>query len=345
MPVTFNPGPSEIPPETLRDLEDIARSGLLSASHRGERVRAVLKDTVAAMREAMAVPPDHGIVFQPSATAAMEMILRSCVRRRSHHFVAGAFAGRFADTADAIGLHATRTESATSEPVPWDETDIAGDIELIALTDNETSTGQRWPTADREALARRYPDALVAVDVTSSFGAFAMDWTTADLFFGSVQKCLGCPAGLGFVIASPRAVERAREARGVAPWQSLEQLAERIREGATVETPNVLGIALLGRVMARWDLTAAEQRVRAHAEAVWEAPLAARFHVDNPAWRSPTVHNLAVDDPARWLRRAADAGFQLGRGYGALADTCVRIATFPAHRPEDVARLLSALAG
>ena len=89
---------------------------------------------------------------------------------------------------------------------------------------------------------------MIAVDVTSTFGALRMDWSMADAWFGSVQKCVGLPAGLGFTILSPRAMDKARSrggARRVAGWQDVLHMAERLAVGQTVETPNVLGIALL----------------------------------------------------------------------------------------------------
>ena len=50
--------------------------------------------------------------------------------------------------------------------------------------------------------------------------------------------------------AFPRALDRARAigpARNVAGWQDLGAMAERIKFGETVETPNAIAIALLGR--------------------------------------------------------------------------------------------------
>ena len=61
-------------------------------------------------------------------------------------------------------------------------------------------------------------------------------------------------------------------------------------------------------------------------------------------WRSRTVHCWKVDDPDAWHERALAAGFRLGNGYGRLRDTCIRIATFPAHSETDVMALLTALA-
>ena len=54
MTITFNPGPSQLSQETVTDIAEIAASGLLSASHRSDRVRDVLKAAVAGLRQRLA---------------------------------------------------------------------------------------------------------------------------------------------------------------------------------------------------------------------------------------------------------------------------------------------------
>ncbi len=345
--MTFNPGPSQLSAATMDDVRELAGSGLLAASHRSDRVRTVVRESIEALRAAMRVPADYVVVFQPSSTAAMECILRNCVREASLHFTNGAFAERFARTADDVGLRPARVEGAWDAPPRWRDFDVPQDVELVAVTHNETSTGAMWPAAELAGLRARLDGPLLAVDVTSSFGALATDWTGADVWFGSVQKCLGLPAGLGFLLVGPRALARAAEigtARRVAAWQDLVVLARRTETGETVETPNVLAIALLGRQMRRWDLAEVEDATRAKSDLLADAfPHAASF-VGDPDWRSPTVHNLVVDDPAAWRTRADAAGFELGNGYGKLRTRCVRIANFPAHAHADVHALIRALA-
>ena len=344
MTITFNPGPSHVSEQTLADVSDIAASGLLSTSHRTDCFREIVRSAVGGMRRAMRIPDDYLVVFQPSATAGMELVLRNCVSRTSFHFVSGAFAKRFADTADQIGLSGGRALAEGNAAHDWQGAVPPRGTELIALTHTETSTGQMWP-ADALAGAReKWAEPLIAVDATSSFGAVEMSWTDADLWFGSVQKCLGLPAGLGFVLAGPRARNRAEElgsGRHVAGWQDLLVLEEKMANGDTFETPNMLAIALLERQMKRWDSDSISASTREKGALV--AGFEARPFVEPAAWRSETVHNLVVEDPAALHARAEAAGFVLGKGYGPLRDSCIRIATFPAHRTDDVRALLEAM--
>ncbi len=331
--ISLNVGPSHVSDEVKRDIVDITESGLLSESHRGPAVMDTIKRAVATTRDAMQIPEDYTFLFHPSATACMELILRNCVAKKTFHFVEGAFSKRCADTASRIGLNAARLELDWDRPPPYEKTAIAADTELIALIHCETSTGMTWPDEAFAYMRSRYPDALISVDVTSTFGAVKTNWTQADAWFGSVQKCVGLPAGLGFCFLSPRAMARAAElgdSRHVPGWQDVLHMAERLAIGHTVETPNVLGIALLERQMARRDLEQTDTATR--NKAAWIAGRFGEdaFYIRDPAWRSLTSHNLRVENPADWLERALAAGHRLGAGYGPLKTECIRIPTFPA---------------
>ncbi|MDJ0522920.1 MAG: aminotransferase class V-fold PLP-dependent enzyme [Planctomycetota bacterium] len=344
--VSLNIGPSEVAREVLDDVAALAHSGLLSQSHRGDAVKSEVKQAVANLRRALRVPDDYGICFQPSATAGMELVLRNCVRERSLHIVQGAFAKRFAQTAAQVGLHVTRLDADEQQAPAWRDLTPPDGTELIGVTHNETSTGLAWPWDQLRALRETHPEPLLAIDVTSSVGGMHMDWSLGDVWFGSVQKCLGLPSGLGFVLAGPRALAKARElgdARRVAGWQDLPALVEKLETGQTPETPNVLGIALLGRQMARWDLDAVDEATRAKAAAVARAFPDEAYYVRDPAWRSLTTHCLRVDDPAATKARAEAVGFELGSGYGPLKTACIRIATFPSVKAEQIEHVLGVL--
>ena len=345
--ISFNVGPSQLSDAVRRDIKEINESGILSESHRGPVVQDLLRQAVAKLKAAMGLPEDYTVFFQPSASAAMEMILRNCVRAASFHFINGAFAQRFAKTAARIGLAAGCYETEwEADFVPGDAS-VPDSAELLAITHAETSTGRMWPAEEIASLRARYPEPLLTVDATSTFGAVRSTWTDADVWLGSVQKCLGLPAGLGYAIVSPRVLERAEAlgpARKVASWQDMLVMKKRIEGGETVETPNVFDIALLERQAARLDLAQVEAETRAKCALMGEVMGDARFFVRDPAWRSWTVHNLLADDPAAWQAAAREAGAVIGAGYGPLKPRCIRIATFPAVSYADTERVLRAIA-
>ena len=342
--ITFNPGPSRLDAATTREIQEIAVSGILSASHRGKEVKDQLLEAVARTRQALAVPTDYQVLFQPSATAAMECVLRNLVHRESFHFVHGAFSRRFHTTAAQIGLQAQSLESPWEAAVPWPDAAIGPECELMAVTHTETSSGLSWPLNELTALRHAYPNPLLAVDATSAAGGVMLPWEEADVWFFSVQKCLGLPAGLGLLLVGPRALARAGEVADPAcAWQNFSIMADKMQHGETVETPNVLAIALLAKRMARLDLVTTSQETKKKAEYLYTEVLPWQPFVEEPEWRSPTVGNFVVDEPQEWHVRAQAAGYVLGKGYGKLKGSCVRIANFPATAHTDLQGLIAAL--
>lgn len=342
--ITFNPGPSQISPKIVNAIQEVALSGFLSLSHRSEAFMQVSRQAIEGMRAKMHLPGDYHIFYQPSATVAMHTLLQNLVFKRSYHFVHGAFSALFHNTAKDLGLQPDCLMSDWDVKVDVEKASIAKEIELICITHNETSTGLMWPSQVLYQVRQAHPWALLAIDVTSSFGAMQMDWQMGDVWFGSVQKCLGLPSGLGFMIISPRAFEKAQcvnKARpGAASWQHFDALAEKMKDYQTPETPNMLNIALLARQMVDWDLEGLERLLHAKAELIYGSSLPWKPYVQDAEWRSLTVTNFMVDNPEVWKKRAKEAHMILGSGYGKLKSSCIRLANFPAHSVLQVEALL-----
>lgn len=328
--VTFNPGPSYLTPDTLRAIQEIANSGFLSKSHRSQQFSDVSKQAIEGMHRQLGIPDDFRIYYQFSATAAMDTLLRNVVRKKSFHFVHGAFSKLFYKTALEIGLNSSAYEPLWDHSIDWAHVPIERDVELIAITHNETSTGLMWPHDELRAIRSAYPSTLIAIDATSTFGSVRMNWEDADIWFGSVQKCLGLPSGLGYLIVNPRAFDIGKGARGLSSWQSFLYLEEKMKVYQTPETPNMLNIALLARKMAHWDLDEIAKERDIKAKLLYDAPLEWTPYIKAPAWRSSTVPCFAVNHPLEWKKKALKANMILGDGYSPLFDSTVRVANFPA---------------
>lgn len=307
----------------------------------------VSRQAIEGLREKMRLPADYRIYYQPSSTAAMDTLLRNLVFKKSFHFVNGAFASLFFKTAIDINLEAFSFDSPWDQAVASEKAILPDDTELIAVTHNETSTGSIWPLEKIHQLRLRFPEPLIAVDVTSSFGAMVMNWQDADVWFGSVQKCLGLPAGLGFLIVNPRAFEKAKlvikAKKGIPAWQRFDVLEEKMQNYQTPETPNMLNIALLARQMTDWSIGEKETALLEKAKILYEASLPWLPYIADLQWRSPTVLNFLVNDPNFWHKIAGQAGIVLGKGYGPLKEKCIRIANFPAISLEHIQNLVDYL--
>ncbi len=295
--------------------------------------------------EKLGLPQGFEVLFAPSATAAMEILLRNLRPRASLHLVHGAFGRRFAETSRALGLGPQVLEAEETRAFPWRKAELPPSCEVLALTHNETATGSAWPWEELRALRLQWPEPLLVVDATSSLGGPSLPLDQADLWFASVQKCFGLPAGLALLLVGPRVMAQLRTPRPLASWANLKDQAESLAKGRPIETPNMLALYLLEARMAAYDQTRIDQETLQKNLFLQKAlPQLGQFYIQDPSWRSQTVHNLLVPEPEILHQRAEDHGFLLGRGYGPLAPKAIRIANFPAHRKKELQALLFYLA-
>lgn len=344
--ITFSAGPSHLADRTLEHIHDITSSGFLTVSHRSPEFSEVSKKAIDGLRKQMKLPEDYHIFYQPSSTSGMDTILQNIVDKKTFHFVNGDFSERFYKTAHFLELDATNYETPWSDAVDWQKAVIPKDVELIAITHNETRTGLMWPAEELAKFRKAYPDQLIAIDVTSSFGGMQMDWSSADIWFGSVQKCLGMPPGLGYIIVSPRAFERALSLKKSIPeWHRFDVMAEQMKKYQVFETPNMLAIALLAKQMEDWDLVEIEKETRRKANLIYSADINWKPYIEDPVWQSIVVPHFIVDDAAKWHKTARASGFILGSSFHRFANIGVRVSNFPSHTYEIISRLLDSLKG
>ncbi len=334
---TFNPGPSAVYPAVRGYLQDAFDEGWVSVPHRSERFTGMVRQTVADLKAKLNIPQDYTVLFLSSATECWEVLTQSLTPRRSFHLYNGDFGKKWLDYAQAqrpastgmsFGLEAL--PDVNSLPFNSDETD------LVCVTQNETSTATQLRDPYLLNLTNRVGSSLLAVDATSSMGGLNLKFIRADIWFASVQKCFGMPAGLSVLLLSPRAVARVREVNERAHYNSLtEQIAKMLNFQQT-HTPNVLAIYVLGRLMAeRAPIREVHNHLVDRADklyAFFEQAGPLRPLIENPDTRSTTV--LALQGTTTQIedvrRQALDAGLYLGSGYGPLKATSLRIANFPA---------------
>jgi phosphoserine aminotransferase len=80
-------------------------------------------------------------------------------------------------------------------------------------------------------------------------GGIALNITDADVWFASLQKCFGVPAGLAVMVCSPAVLAHARILSKRNYYNNLLFAEEMMQRWQTTHTPNVLDIYLLMRVM------------------------------------------------------------------------------------------------
>ncbi|MBX3132858.1 MAG: alanine--glyoxylate aminotransferase family protein [Gemmatimonadaceae bacterium] len=348
----FLPGPTEVRPEVLQAM---CRP---MVSHRSEEFIALYARLSAALQLAFRTArPVYSV--SASATAMMEMAIRGAPEGPVLSLVNGAFAERFARVAQRCGRRARIVS------VPWGETHPLALVKqhlaetpyaAMTLVHSETSAGSLADLRSLTELAHRY-GVMVLADAVTSLGAAPIEtdaWGVDFVFTGS-QKALALPPGLAFGVASEAYILQA----GVVPergrYLDPVEYEESALRGGTPTTPAIplfyaadeqLRAITAEGIEARWARHAAMQA----ATEQWVAARNAEgigLAFQSPAGaRSPSVSCLQLppDREAAPVVAALKAkGFIIGRGYGPLQDSTIRIGHMGDHSVEGLQRCLDAL--
>lgn len=349
--INFTPGPSQLYFTVEDHIRKAFRDGIPSLSHRSKAFEAISLEATDGLKALLNIPVNFHIVFTGSATEIWERIIQNLVEGTSHHLVNGAFSKKFFETATQLNKQASKTEVKAGEGF---QEITAPSSELIAITQNETSTGVSMPVSLINSLRNKNPSSLIVVDAVSSLPYPEFDYAKVDSVFFSVQKGFGLPAGLGVWIVNDRCIAKAESilAKGISigSYHSLPSLISMAKKNQTPETPNVLGIYLLSKVvqdMLRRGIKLIRKETEYKAAILYQAlssnPYLKPF-VLNESWRSKTV---VVAESGSHTERITNyllkKGMQPGEGYGSDRTHQLRFANFPAHSKEQYELLVDTL--
>lgn len=340
----FYPGPSRVYSNITEYIYEAYKDGFMSVNHRSEQFMGLLRDTKAMMREKLLIPDNYEILFTSSATECWEIIAQSLTVKGSQHFFNGAFGDKWASYAEQLG-YVTRVHFGINEKLPTGDISSDADADVLCVTQNETSNATMVSMDSMKMLRVENEGKLIAVDVTSSFGGVKLDYSLADIWYGSVQKCLGLPSGMGFMILSPQAVNAAENIGENKHYNSLVRLLENAAKDQTSYTPNVLGIYLLYRTQKiskgiDYVEEKLQHRMKAYNE-LFDKIDEINFLIENEKVRSSTVLALTTAQPEKIKSKALDRGIVLGSGYGPWKKSTFRIANFPAIKTKEVEKLMA----
>lgn len=347
--ITFYPGPSKVYPQIELYLSDAYHCGILSVNHRSEAFMKMLEGTIGSVKRKLDIPAGYEVYFVSSATECWEIISQSLVSNASYHIYNGAFGAKWMEYAQKL--------NPDSHGISFDLNEAPG-VELLAgmrmeddvlcITHNETSNGTALPVSFIEDL-RRNTEKVIAVDATSSMAGIALPWLDADVWYASVQKCFGLPAGLGVMVVSPKAILKASEYNEQQHYNSLLFTRDNFLKSQTPYTPNTLAIYLLGRVMEQVrpietlsrEIGRRADEMYALLETLGYTPL-----VHNEKVRSETVIAVKMERTslAAIKLKAKQQNIVLGNGYGNWKEGTFRVANFPAITSDDISVLKHFLA-
>jgi phosphoserine aminotransferase len=346
----FGSGPSKVRPEAARALADLG-STYLGTSHRQPGVKSVVGSIRRGLAELFSLPDGYEVLLgNGGSTAFWDAAAFGLVERRSEHLVFGEFSSKFAAvTAAAPFLDdpvVLRTDPGTHPELVADAT-----VDAYAYPHNETSTGVMTE------VRRPGDDGLVLVDATSGAGGLPVEPTHFDVYYFAPQKCFAGDGGIWLALVSPAAVERIERLGGTDRWVppslSLPIALENSRLDQTYNTPALTSLFLMDAsvqwMLEHGGLEWCVGRCDRSAEILYgwaEASTFAQPFVAKPAERSHVTGTIDFADEvdASAIAKALRAnGIVDTEPYRKLGRNQLRIATFPAIEPDDVATLTHAI--
>ena len=382
--VNFNVGPARLYNGVSNFYSEILEKGVGSISHRSAQFTDISKSGLAYARLFFAIPEDYKIYYTYSATESMELVVRGLIEEKSVHVVNGNFGNVWYKTAVHNGRIAEKFENNTNlnnlaENTRVDLNDVLENLEsvdTVCMTGSETASGIGYSPEEisnfSQKIKEKSEDTLLAVDITSGMGGVNYNFSSADVWLFSVQKALGLPAGLGFLILSPKAYARAQKIEAARKEKTQDfgnhhavSTLEKKMAGAfqTPTTPNVIAIAGFGYICKTWlkDFETIDFLSNITDE---KAEMMYSFFesekntsdfvpaIDDKNARTKTVivvklknsENLSDEEKQKKIKNQIEklekSGFLVASGYGKLKTTQLRIANFPAHSVEDIENLL-----
>ncbi len=365
--MNFYPGPSKVYPQVKEWLNEAYENDILSIQHRSQKFMDLYESIIQNLQAKLNIPKDYTIIFTSSATECWHILNDSFSQTNAYHFYNGSFGKKWFEYRKAsypkmsFGIEFDINEELEDkffQQIP--QNDYLPNI--ICLCQNETSnTTQITPKTLSEIRKNRQND-FIFVDATSSFGGQNLNFSDADAWFVSVQKCFGLPAGLGIMALSPNLIDfyqneiqkKNQEAANQKPpavvgvltsdkptrYNQLSFLIEKAKEFQTTYTPNVLGIYLLSKVIELVpNISVTSQKLKKRANTMYRFIEKQHYHllVTNPKVRSQTVLAVELNEPKLSLfkQKANQSNIILGNGYGQWKQDTFRIANFPQHTDQE----------
>lgn len=352
--IYFTPGPTELHPDVHRFIDQALNEYVCSINHRSKEFMDIYKFTFDSLKILLNIPENIHIFFLSSATECMDRVIQNTVEESSFHFVNGAFADRFYKTSVELNKKAEKTETDFGKSFDFNNLEIKNNPELICITQNETSTGVAINPESIYKLKEIFPNTIIAVDIVTSAPFINLNFKKIDAAFFSVQKGFGLPAGLGVLIVNDRCLDKSRYLKSknisIGSYHNFISLYENAIKYQNTETPNVLGIYLLGKVcesLINYGIEKIRTETIEKSELLYnffDEHITLKPFVKNKSDRSKTIITIETGNKQMEIKKIlSDIGIIVGSGYGKFKETQIRIANFPMHRIEDVKRILSVL--
>jgi aspartate aminotransferase-like enzyme len=345
----FTVGPVPCFPEVLEEMNH------QMFSHRSKEYQELQTETIELMQRFLETTKQVFLI-PSSGTGFMEGSVRNCVYKKMLCCINGSFGERYYNVGVSNGKTVEKLEVDLGKPINPEALDqklsLHPDVEAVAITYNETSTGVLNPLAKLAEVAKKHGK-LVFVDAVSAMGGadIKVDEWNLDVCFASSQKCFGLPPGLAFGSVSEEALEKSEKANNKGWYFDFKLFEKHNKKGSsTPMTPAIPQIFALRKILQMIE----EKGKQKHFEAYLERSLTIRNGIENlgltlfpeSGYESPTVSCInAKEQPSgpEIYDKMREKGFELAKGYGKVKDRTFRIGNMGYITMGDIDLMLSAL--
>ncbi len=324
----FIPGPTNVPDDVRMAMN------VPMQDQRGPDFGAMTLGILADLKRIFRTAKGEVLLFPGSGTGAWEAAITNTLNPGDRVLMArhGQFSTLWAEMAARLGLQVDVIDVAWGAGTPVAEfarklaADRKGEIKAVFVTHNETATGVTSDVAAvRRAMDDAFHDALLFVDGVSSVGSidFRMDDWGVDLAVTGSQKGLMCPAGLGILGVSQKALEIAKSATMRRAYFEFSDMLATAKTGYFPYTPPTQILQGLRRALDRIHAEGFENVLARHArlaEGVRRAVSAWGLMTcaEHPSLGSNTVTAIRTPDgvDAREVIRIGYEGYNTSFGSG-----------------------------
>ncbi|MFQ5406509.1 MAG: pyridoxal-phosphate-dependent aminotransferase family protein, partial [Candidatus Micrarchaeia archaeon] len=221
--------------------------------------------------------------------------------------------------------------------------------DVFAIVHNDTSTALENKVRDVSSYASD-AGALIFVDSVSGLAGTQMDFDgwKIDVCASGAQKCIGGPAGLSFVAASDKALEKARRIPQKSHYFNFGKFAKNVEKSQTPNTPAVYSFYSLQVALSEVLAEGLDARIARHKQLsgfVQKSLENLGFELfTEEGYRSQTV-TAFKHDKIEDIRKAlsVDCGFFIAGGQADLKGKIGRVANMANITQEDLQVLMEAL--
>jgi phosphoserine aminotransferase len=346
----FNAGPAVLPEEVLaQTAKDIINfrdtgMGLLEISHRSKEFMAVVAETEANLRLALAIPSNYKVLFlQGGASSQFFMVPMNLLApgKKAAYLNTGTWAKKAIKEARLFGEIEVpfSSEEGSYKRVPRPgEYQVAKDVEYLYYVSNNTIYGTQFPQVPET-------EAMLVADMSSDILSRPVDLSRFGIIFAGAQKNLG-PAGVTLVIIR-------EDLLGRTPANTPTMLSYKTHadQGSLFNTPPCFAIHVVGEVvkwlLAQGGVEAIHQRNREKAALLYQAIDSSGYYRGHAEPESRSLMNIPFNLPTpelekKFLAEATAAGLNGLKGHRSIGGC--RASLYNAFPVAGVARLVDFMA-